>query len=746
MNKYSLLQDDQKEALKLIKKFIQSNNKDIFILEGSLNSGKSFMISYIEALIKQLIPFESKIMVISSRIAKQLETVSENVTSIYSHIYGGEEEVIEENDESAKETNEDEFLTVIPVKNLKEPESLIYIVDDAQLISDNFHESIDILFGSGYLLKDFLEFSGFPNLKRKIIFLGDSSQISFGSTYNNALNDKYLRENYSLRTVKFTLIDKPNYSMITQEALKCVKAIREELYYKLFINENAQVKNINKIEFSNLIQQFISMEKGHIICYSNREAQKFNMWIKKNILVNGQDIASGDKVILNNTIIVPTVEESPPYELERKYVYNGTFAKVIKVDKEYFVSEEMKIKDDIVVLKFKRVYVKFENSNEVIRVLSFENFRLNEKATLSKNEVILYNKLLRLEIIKYKEKYPFIESEILKNLQSLSTYKELYLNNKDFADKVILEKNRKKIKDLSDEESKIRLIIREAKKEYDKEVRKSLFEDTSSRYFQLKNAAFLRFGWAMTVHKARMYKWNEVIFNTFQGSNGRTNSSYFRWLYTGFGRAIDKLYLLNFSSLGPFDKINIIEDITEKPEKGIFFVYEFENKDDLRNQLKYFVTEKLKNTKINLKNVTSYDWQEKYSLEDDRGNTTIISFYFNSRGQVKEPSLISGDNTISNEIIEYLIKKNNDFDFSIIKDEWRKEQYIELSKKLEKEGIYFEYLIQFNFKDKIKFFYSNNDFFIIELDYNNSHEFTRMVVKAYSNKSILDIFIEKLTK
>lgn len=161
MNKYSLLQDDQKEALKLIKKFIQSNNKDIFILEGSLNSGKSFMISYIEALIKQLIPFESKIMVISSRIAKQLETVSENVTSIYSHIYGGEEEVIEENDESAKETNEDEFLTVIPVKNLKEPESLIYIVDDAQLISDNFHESIDILFGSGYLLKDFWSFQDF---------------------------------------------------------------------------------------------------------------------------------------------------------------------------------------------------------------------------------------------------------------------------------------------------------------------------------------------------------------------------------------------------------------------------------------------------------------------------------------------------------------------------------------------------------------------------------------------------------
>ena len=63
-----------------------------------------------------------------------------------------------------------------------------------------------------------------------------------------------------------------------------------------------------------------------------------------------------------------------------------------------------------------------------------------------------------------------------------------------------------------------------------------------------------------------------------------------------------------------------------------------------------------------------------------------LPFYFNSRGQVKEPLLISGDNTISNEIIEYLIKKNNDFDFSIIKDEWRKEHYIELSKKLEKEG------------------------------------------------------------
>ena len=103
--------------------------------------------------------------------------------------------------------------------------------------------------------------------------------------------------------------------------------------------------------------------------------------------------------------------------------------------------------------------------------------------------------------------------------------------------------------------------------------------------------------------------------------------------------------------------------------------------------------------------------REFETLEEKEIKATVKSTYRNQSvdfakfAKFANVQTSSVDNTISNEIIEYLIKKNNDFDFSIIKDEWRKEQYIELSKKLEKEGIYFEYLIQFNFKDKIKFFY-----------------------------------------
>ena len=52
-------------------------------------------------------------------------------------------------------------LEVVPLLKSDDTEEAIFIVDEAHLISDNYHQSVDLRFGSGKLLKDFLEFSGF---------------------------------------------------------------------------------------------------------------------------------------------------------------------------------------------------------------------------------------------------------------------------------------------------------------------------------------------------------------------------------------------------------------------------------------------------------------------------------------------------------------------------------------------------------------------------------------------------------
>jgi hypothetical protein len=59
-------------------------------------------------------------------------------------------------------------------------------------------------------------------------------------------------------------------------------------------------------------------------------------------------------------------------------------------------------------------------------------------------------------------------------------------------------------------------------------------------FFQIKesdpfvNAVFVKYGWAITVHKAIGSSYNEIIIKGHRKENdGITNDSYFRWLYSG---------------------------------------------------------------------------------------------------------------------------------------------------------------------------------------------------------------------
>lgn len=51
------------------------------------------------------------------------------------------------------------------------------------------------------------------------------------------------------------------------------------------------------------------------------------------------------------------------------------------------------------------------------------------------------------------------------------------------------------------------------KKKYELRIRHELEKDENSAYSKISNAALLRYGWALTVHKAQMRKWPEVILD-----------------------------------------------------------------------------------------------------------------------------------------------------------------------------------------------------------------------------------------
>jgi len=72
-----------------------------------------------------------------------------------------------ENDER-EEDNEEEIISIsIPLRENNNEYDTLYIIDEAHLITDDYRETLDVKFGSGKLLKDFLEFSQITNTSKK---------------------------------------------------------------------------------------------------------------------------------------------------------------------------------------------------------------------------------------------------------------------------------------------------------------------------------------------------------------------------------------------------------------------------------------------------------------------------------------------------------------------------------------------------------------------------------------------------
>ena len=61
------------------------------------------------------------------------------------------------------------------------------------------------------------------------------------------------------------------------------------------------------------------------------------------------------------------------------------------------------------------------------------------------------------------------------------------------------------------------------------------------------NALHVKFGYAITCHKAQGGQGQEVFLDQGGITADAIDSDYLRWLYTAFTRAQKKLYLINFN-------------------------------------------------------------------------------------------------------------------------------------------------------------------------------------------------------
>ena len=713
------LYPDQKAALNEIYNFIKSEEEKIFILQGTSLSGKTHLIPFIQDIAFNNQIKEVKLFVPTSRIANNLLKNSNlEFESIYSYIYGGNSTTVTKKENDDEESENFINVEIVPLHKCDNDDEAIFLVDESHLITDNFHQYADLRFGSGRLLNDFLEFADLKNSKRKVVFIGDSFQLSVGKKNESSLNNDYLNKVYGLKCKTFQLIDKEYKSAIVAEALKAVNCIRQQSFNNLAFNFSENIRTLEKEKLKEEIENSLNRNSNsHILCYSNSDAQKVNYWIKNSILKNGNELKKGDLVICGNNIRVE--DENDPFA-EPKKVFNGQFGIVLSVSD--LIKKEYRL---LTPLYFRKTQIQLKETNHILSFLSFENFRLSDKGELSKEEIISFNILLN----------QLTEKEI-PNFKS----------GKYQADE--------EIKSLIDEYEKAK---KEGKKKtgitrLTKALQKLLRNIPSSDYYKFKNSAQLRFGWALTVHKSMSYKWNEIYFNVETGGR-KTNENYFKWIYTGLIRATQKVYLINYEPINPFFKLNInsavpkivkgkelfyIADLTvdlSKFTKTTFEKFEFpdnENKSSLL-QLFQFVQNKIAKNKLLINQINHHNYQELYEFKGGSGEVATISIYYNNKGQFKMPTLMKATpKEFGEEVLNLLKSEYQISDFAFIHSNWRKAIYENLNQQLKSKGIGFGYIIQVPYKDTIQF-NNGTETLVVDLYYDGDGFFTSMIATSCTN-------------
>jgi hypothetical protein len=705
------LYPDQKSALNEIENFIKSEEEKIFILQGTSLSGKTHLIPFIQEVAFNNQVTEVKLFASSSRIANNLLKSSNlEFESIYSYIYGGNSKIT--NEKENEEENENSLnLEIVSLLKSDDTEEAIFIVDEAHLISDNYHQSVDLRFGSGKLLNDFLEFADLKNTKRKVIFIGDSFQLSLGKKEEASLNPEYLTEEYGFKNNAFQLIDKENKSIIVSEALKAVNCIRQQSFNNLAFDFSENIRTLQKEDLKAEIESSLNTN-SQILCYSNSDAQKVNYWIKNSILKNGNELTNDDLIIFGNNIRVE--DENDPFA-EPKKIYNGQFGTILSVSD--LIKKDINL---ITPLYFRQTKIQLKETNHILSFLSFENFRLSDKGELSKEEIISLNILLN----------QLAEKEI-------SNFK----NEKYHADEELKSLLEKYEKDNKAEPKKRKGITK-----LQKALQKHLRNIPSSEYYKFKNSAQIRFGWALTVHKSMSYKWNEIYFNVETGG-GKTNETYFKWIYTGLIRATQKISLINYEPISPFFKLTINPSVP-KIDKGKELFYVSDKTADLSTsnktisekfnfpdtenqssllQLFQFVENKIAQNGLSINLINHPNYQELYEINGSSGGNATFSVYYNNKGQFKMPNLMkSTSKEFGEELINLLKSENHISDFTFIQSNWRKSAYEQIHQKLKSREIGFSYIIQVPYKDTIQL---NNDkeTLVADLYYDGDGFFTSMI-------------------
>lgn len=480
------LSDDQSACLDHLQSFLSNREQRVFLLKGYAGTGKTFLAKGVtEFLAAQGRAF--RLAAPTGRAAKVIsEKTGRDARTAHSQIYdfGDLREYAAGDDELGSET----FKFYAEIASNQDQANTVYIVDEASLLSDAYSESEFFRSGTGYLLHDLISYVGFDHgeTDRKIIFVGDPAQLPpVGMSTSPALDADYLRQNFGLNAVEYELKE-----VLRQKAdsgvIRNVMPLRESLSTGSFSSLGFTFDNdVRRLRPDDILPLYLDSRvatgpTAPIIITRSNSEAADFNRAIRNALFPGREF-----VVPGDRLIV-----TANAIVDGAYLANGEFVDVVDV--------EAAVERRTVTLRQRN-----EESGEIDVLdvtLVFRDIHL-AVASVDRGESVFTTKIL--------DDHLHFGRAGLDAAQQRALYVDFLKRHPDL------------------------------KKGYDRgRINQILRQDP---YF---NALRVRFGYAVTCHKAQGGEWEHVFVSCPSGQNPRA-ADYFRWLYTAMTRSSSKLYLIN---------------------------------------------------------------------------------------------------------------------------------------------------------------------------------------------------------
>lgn len=728
--------ENQARILPDIDEFVEKGEKRILLIDGPEQSGKTFLIDYIKEKAFANGVLQTDTLTFSARVARYLTAkTNHHFQGVFGFIYGGQA-VHPENDKKEDEefetiNEEDTLKDIIPLRtnSIIETNALI-IVDEAHLINNSLRQSELLQFGTGHLLDDLIKYCALNDSNRKIVFIGDSCQLTFGNDNESALCLEYYKSKECEDIVTSLKLSYDHYieaSPKVVENLKIVDQIHHNLYNKLNIKANTEIKHLASVEAAVKLTEGLKNEdyvkktpRIVFLAYKNSTVLETNNWIKKKILNKSANLEKGDLLIINNSIVIP---RKNPFE-KPKQIGSGSFLVVNEIKEEHKETITTK-KMAPVILTLRKINVSITGMEGDADLWFLDNYFYSTSSELPKEEAIALQ-IYKNRRINQKLKELGLEDEFQKSLIISDEYKTAKIELDSYEDELLNgDRVRTKVKQV---EAKLRKIEKKKRREhFQKQRYEIIMEDP------ILQIAFVRYGWAITVHKSIGQKWETVFFNTDMGDNhGRTNKDYFQWLYTGIARAEHNLNLINFEPITPIDGIYLAPSNdeclldTKMPNlKKLNLDLEKAEEEFINEHLPliehkevqdyaFTICKRLGDKGYELVDITHSNWQIRVRLKKQTNNVGLI-FFFNGNGNVKEanPDKVQ-DKKLQLElenVLKQIIKSE-----PILPNDYRNSIYNFWIAKFNDRGFEIKSLECFDYKDRATIV-KDSKWLVIEINY-----------------------------